>query len=156
MRTIARRGFRLVVIAAVVASSGATAQLQEQVLPRVDAATIQPATPVESGGNTSTPQAPDLFSVAAVTLQWLMANAYQLPVHRIVGGPAWVASERFHVMAKASGVPTGATMRTLLRQLIEERFQLRTHRETREMPIYNLVFARSDHRLGQGLRTASV
>jgi len=47
-------------------------------------------------------------------------------------------------------------MRALVQQLLEERFQLRTHRESRELPIYNLVFARSDHRFGPGLQVAPV
>ena len=47
-------------------------------------------------------------------------------------------------------------MRPLLRALLAERFNLTSHRETREMPVFALVRARSDGRFGPGLRELTV
>jgi uncharacterized protein (TIGR03435 family) len=44
----------------------------------------------------------------------------------------------------------------MLQDLLEDRFKLRAHRETREMPIYALALARSDGKLGEGLRVSTV
>ena len=47
-------------------------------------------------------------------------------------------------------------MRNLVRKLLADRFALKTHIETRELPIYNLVLARSDGRLGPKIKAATV
>ena len=74
----------------------------------------------------------------------------------MVGGPAWFASDRFDVAAKAEGDPPVSEIRMMLRALLEDRFQLRTHTETRDQPVYALVVARSDGKLGPGLRKAQI
>ena len=119
---------------------------------RFAAASIKPtSTPATSG-----PPVPGIYNRPFSTLQQLIVEAYDLPAYRIVGGAGWTTTDRFAVLAKAdAGVPR-ARMRAMVRQLLEERFQLRTHHESRELPIYNLVFSRADHRLGPGLRPAPV
>lgn len=47
-------------------------------------------------------------------------------------------------------------MLLLLRSLLEERFKLKAHRETHEMPIFELVVARKDGRLGPGLHKSGI
>jgi hypothetical protein len=86
-----------------------------------------------------------------------MADSPSLVRVRTLGGPDWVDSERYDINAKASiefqGGPNGPPRELLLmmRSLLEERFKLVTHREAREMPIFELVVARKDGRLGPGL-----
>jgi uncharacterized protein (TIGR03435 family) len=91
-----------------------------------------------------------------------MADIQALVPERIVGGPGWIDSERYNIDAKAStefqfapgGPPQEALL--MLRSLLEERFKLVAHREAREMPIFELVVARKDGRLGPGLHKSSV
>jgi uncharacterized protein (TIGR03435 family) len=77
---------------------------------------------------------------------------------RILGGPDWIGSERYDIVAKSSTEfrpsPDGPARELLLmmRSLLEERFKLKAHRETRELPIYELVIARADGRLGPEMR----
>ena len=46
-------------------------------------------------------------------------------------------------------------MQVAIRNLLKDRFKLVTHQETRELPVYNLVLARSDGRLGPALKESS-
>lgn len=119
---------------------------------RFEAATIKP----NQGPTTPAGRGPEFFARAGISLRLLMVYAWDVPQHRIVGGPAWMDSDRYDVLARANAAPTVAQMRTLVQQLLADRFGLRTHREAREGPTYDLVFARSDHRLGAGLRPAEV
>jgi uncharacterized protein (TIGR03435 family) len=62
----------------------------------------------------------------------------------IEGGPGWMKSDRFTVEAKTDQNPPAAVMRgPMLQALLEDRFRLKMRRETRELPIYELVIAAS-------------
>ena len=66
----------------------------------------------------------------------------------IEGGPGWVASERYTINAKAEDNANAYVMQgPLLQTLLENRFKLKIHRETREIPIYELVVAKGGPKL---------
>jgi uncharacterized protein (TIGR03435 family) len=83
------------------------------------------------------------------------ANGRRLPVlppnfraEPISGGPSWVDSERYEINAKAEGSPRTETMNgPMLQALLEDRFKLRAHRETREVPVYLLTVAKGGIKL---------
>ncbi len=77
-----------------------------------------------------------------VTLKMILQSAYVLGALQIEG-PAWLESDRFDLEAKSpAGVPDNQ-MRPMLQSLLKERFQLTSHRESREMPVYELIAAKS-------------
>lgn len=92
-------------------------------------------------------------------LRPLIQFAYRVQPFALVGGPDWIDSARFDIAAKATfepkrapaGTPPGE-MEQMVQTLLAERFKLQVHRETREMPIYALVLARRDGRVGPRLR----
>ena len=100
------------------------------------------------------------FTATNVTLRMMIRNAYQLQEFQITGGPSWIADERFDIVAKAEtgdGIgdpfraePNGQPSRgqLMIRALLADRFKLVAHNETRELPIYALVKARNDGKLG--------
>jgi bla regulator protein blaR1 len=59
----------------------------------------------------------------------------------LAGLPKWVGTDRFEVEAKAEGNPTKDQMRLMMQSLLADRFQLKMHFESREMPVYALVLA---------------
>ena len=69
----------------------------------------------------------------------------------MVGGPDWVRTGRFDITAKAADGTPPTAMGPMLQTLFAERFQLATHRDTRELPVYALVKARADGQLGSRL-----
>lgn len=85
--------------------------------------------------------------VADASVQLLLQNAYTVQPFQIEGGPEWIGAERYQIEAKAGGSASRAQMFLMLRSLLEDRFQLKTHRETRELPVYALVPARSGLKL---------
>jgi uncharacterized protein (TIGR03435 family) len=66
----------------------------------------------------------------------------------IEGGPAWIHSELYSINAKSEGTPTTEMMQgPMLQALLEDRFNLRIHRETKEVPVYALTVARGGPKL---------
>jgi uncharacterized protein (TIGR03435 family) len=94
---------------------------------------------------------PSEFRVTNVPLRILIMQAYRLSTYQLTGGPGWIDSERFDIVAKApEGSRPDQTM-LMLRGLLADRFKLKVHSETRETQIYALVLARSDGKLGPKL-----
>lgn len=86
----------------------------------------------------------------------LLLQAYRVHPTQLVGGPDWIDQERFDIVAKRPSNTTPADMPALWQSLLSDRFQLRVLRTTRDLPIYRLVLARRDGRLGAHLTKATV
>jgi len=62
----------------------------------------------------------------------------------VEGGPDWIKSERYTIEARTSQTAPAAVMRgPMLRAILEDRFKLKVRRVSREMPVYELVVAKS-------------
>jgi uncharacterized protein (TIGR03435 family) len=99
--------------------------------------------------------APDRFAATNVSVRDLIRFAYDVQDARLVGGPDWIRSERFDVVARAdrplpAWTSAGTPMPLLLmvRTLLADHFLLAVHQETRELPVYELVVAREDRKFG--------
>jgi len=97
---------------------------------------------------------------AVLTLHDLIQIAYGSPLallpSQVIGGPDWVAKERFEIIAKAEGLanaPSGGRdqLQAMMQTLVAERFRVVLRRESRQLPIFNLVLDRSDGKLGPRL-----
>src|SRR5262245_53770552 len=117
-----------------------------------DGPAFETASIKESAGPGPPNFAPDRFSRTYFTLAQLLIYTYQMSDFQIVGGPDWVRERHYDVQAKAEGRPTADKMRVMVRRLLAERFSLKTHIETRDLPRYGLVMARTDRRLGPKLQ----
>jgi uncharacterized protein (TIGR03435 family) len=84
-----------------------------------------------------------------------MVAAMVLPIRRVFGWPDGIDTERYTISAKMPDGAPLAAQQVAIRNLLKDRFKLVTHQETRELPVYNLVLARSDGRLGPTLRESS-
>jgi len=92
---------------------------------------------------------PDGRFTANTTLRMLMVHAYQVDYFQIVGGAPWVYSEHYQIEAK--GPAEKELPRPLLQSLLEDQFHLTVHRETRELPVYELTMAEAG-KLQQGAK----
>ena len=86
------------------------------------------------------------FNAVNVPLWDLIRQAYNLQRTQIVGAPDWLETARFDIIAKAEGdIPRAGPgsppgpLNFMMQDLLEDRFKLKAHRETRELPIYALM-----------------
>lgn len=93
--------------------------------------------------------------ISNVPLTNIVVNAYSIPPFRIVGAPDWISRERFDVSAKIPDNAPPGQIRSMLQGLLADRFKLKVRLETREQPVYEIVIARSDGRLGPRLKPSS-
>lgn len=63
---------------------------------------------------------------------------------QVVGGPAWMATTRFDIVATSKGLPS----LTMLKALLQDRFKVTAHVESRDSAVYALTFDRADKQLG--------
>jgi uncharacterized protein (TIGR03435 family) len=85
---------------------------------------------------------PGRLRFPAVTLKTLLMFAYDVKDFQIFG-PGWIGDERFVVQATMPTDTTQDQTRTMMRNLLTERFKAEVHRETRPLPIYSLVIAKN-------------
>ena len=76
-------------------------------------------------------------------MQNVIRNAYGVPQRfLLIGGPDWIDSDRYDMEARAEGNPSRDEMMRMLQLLLAERLKLEVHRETRDIPIYDLKVAK--------------
>jgi uncharacterized protein (TIGR03435 family) len=76
--------------------------------------------------------------ISALTLKDYLGRAYGMKIAQIFG-PDWISSDRFDIAATIPAGNTQAQVPQMLQSLLAERFQLKSHREKREFPVYALV-----------------
>ena len=123
--------------------------------PRFEAASVKPNNSPDAGINNRF--SPGRFAYVNTPLDVFISTAYRFPPDRVVGIPDWARREKFDITATHSPQYASFSEQQLamLQRLLEERFALQTHRETREMPVYELVKVRADG-LGPQLRVSSI
>ena len=99
------------------------------------------------------------WTINNATLKLLIEMAYTVQDFQIVGGSNWLGTDKWDIQAKAheGSIPTDAgaprptapnhPLTLMLQSLLEERFQLKVHREIREQPVYELTIAKSGSKM---------
>jgi uncharacterized protein (TIGR03435 family) len=99
-----------------------------------------------------------LFRATGVPFRMLMTYAYRVRDFQVIGGPSWMTSDRWDIEARAAdgAIPPGGVvpdpnrpdpMSLMVQSLLEDRFQLKFHRETKELPVYELTTAKGGSKL---------
>ncbi len=116
--------------------------------PAFDVATIKP----NNTGATSMQQLTlngRNFQTRASSLQDLITFAYEVQAKQIVGAPEWISSDRYDIAAvpDVEGAPNPAQVRTMIRKLLAERFQLKFHDDKRELSAFVLSVGKGGEKL---------
>jgi uncharacterized protein (TIGR03435 family) len=115
-----------------------------------EVASVKPSAP-DARGMFIRPGPGGGMSITNMALKELIVIAYRIQPFQISGGPSWISSNHYDVIAKPESRPSPGDNQLMLQALLADRFQLVIHRETKELPVYALVLARKDGKLGPGL-----
>lgn len=119
-------------------------------------ASVKPSNPASTGPIGVVIPALGRLTATNATLRRLVYAAYQLQSFQVFGGPGWQNTNRFDINAKAiDGSATTDQILELLKTLLADRFKLKVHTETREIPIYALAVARNDGKTGARLKPSA-
>ena len=83
----------------------------------------------------------------SASVRLLMEIAYDLQEFQVAGGPSWIDSDGYNIDAKAEGAANKSQVWLMLQSLLEDRFHLRAHRETKERPSYTLIATKGGPKL---------
>lgn len=128
--------------------------------PKFEVASVKPCKPgdLPPGGRGGAPQSsPGRLTVACQPARFFIASAYIRGAHgggtinpNIEGLPPWGSSERFTISAEVPGDASQEMMMgPMMQSLLEDRFKLKIHAESREVPVYDLTVAKGGLKLPQ-------
>jgi len=125
-----------------------------------EAASIKPQAPSSDGSIRTMVQFPPngRLTAAGATVKTLICVAYGLSDFQVLGGPNWIEEDRYDVLAtpgsaleeqlqKMKSDDNTQAKRQMLQALLADRFKLILHHDTKELPIYGLVVAKSGSKL---------
>jgi uncharacterized protein (TIGR03435 family) len=90
------------------------------------------------------------FVATGIPIRLLIGLAYNVRDFQITGGPSWINGQAYDINAKAETTKDRVTMeemRPMFKALLAERFALKAHEETKEMPVYELLAGKNGHKL---------
>ncbi|MGA2117651.1 MAG: TIGR03435 family protein [Bryobacteraceae bacterium] len=111
--------------------------------PAFEVATIKPSDPTRPG-KIFTVRGRDVVTINT-TLNDLITTAFNIHTRQITGGPAWLDSDRYDVTGRPDvpGQPNFAQIKIMLQKLVADRFQLKFHREKKELAVYAIGIAKT-------------
>ena len=123
-----------------------TAQTGTPAALEFEVASIKPSQPGARGPTFYNPT-PERFAITSVTAKALIAYAYDLRDFQVSAGPGWLGSNPYDIVAKPQGEVSAERVMAMTRSLLAERFHLKLHRESNEMPVFALLIAKEGLKL---------
>jgi uncharacterized protein (TIGR03435 family) len=109
---------------------------------KFEVATLKPSQPLQpnDGGPFGIRSAPGgvRYLAGQCPLNIMLTVAFHIKTDQILGAPAWIASDRFDMNAKAEKPSTIDELHMMLINLLVERFHMKFHMEKKELPLYAL------------------
>src|SRR5438876_413095 len=82
------------------------------------------------------------YELRNATMVDLITKAYNVTDDKVSGGPTWLASDRFDVIAKTPAGVTVDTARLMLQKLLTDRFGLKVHNDNKPLPVFVLTMGK--------------
>lgn len=130
----------------VLSAPAVRAQSQPDSKPAFEVASIKPNTSadrrvsfqISPGGR---------LAITNGSAKMLITMAYNLKPHQLEGAPNWLDTERYDITAKGGAGEREDQLKLMAQSLLEDRFKLKFHRVTKEMPVYALVAGKNGPKL---------
>ena len=122
------------------------AVLAQDASTKFDVATVRPSN-APSGTGMNNLRDPVQATWTNTPFKQLLTQAYRVQGDTIIGGPAWINSDRWDIIAKTEKPATRAQQWEMLKPLLADQFKLQVHTETRQLPEYELVLAKGGAKL---------
>ncbi len=119
-----------------------TRQMAADANPAFEVATIKPSVPNSPGQGLNVGRGGgNAFTTLNLPVSELIKFAYAMHGKQVTGGPSWIESEKYDILAKpdAPGMPNATQLRSMVQKLLKERFGLEFHREKKELSAYVLT-----------------
>lgn len=96
----------------------------------------------------------DRYVLRDATLVDLIATAYGVENDKVVGGPSWLDTDRFDVIAKAPPTTTPETIKQMMQSMLAERFKLFLHADTKPLSVFVLSVGKGKPKLKEAAEGA--
>ena len=106
-----------------------------------------PEPPMEHTGMAQFTSPGGRFTARATTVKFLLEWAYGIQTSQHSGGPDWIGTDRYDIVAKAEGNATDDQMKVMVQTLLADRFQLKLHHEQKEISAYVLSVGKNAPKL---------
>jgi bla regulator protein blaR1 len=119
--------------------------------PKFEVASVKASDPQDPRTFMVTPPNGSRFSTTGASLKFLIGIAYEKAPAQVSGGPSWLDTDRFEIDARPDTAVPGLEgykrTKLMLQSLLEERFKLAVHTETRQESVYELVLTKTGSKL---------
>ena len=122
---------------------------------RFEVASVKPSPADQRNGNSGGHSGSGRLTMTNVTLKRYIMGAYGVGPNQILGGPDWLDSDRYDIVAKADQPVGDGILMAMLQTLLAERFKLAIHRENRPIQAYILEVAKNGPKLEKAGDAAS-
>jgi uncharacterized protein (TIGR03435 family) len=107
--------------------------------PKFEVASLKPSQPGGRGGGIRPSAGGDRYDATNISLKLMITVAYRVKTEQVVGGPDWMNTDFYDMKAKAEKPSSIEDLHLMLQDLLADRFKLKFHRDTKEMPVYGLT-----------------
>ena len=108
-----------------------------------EVASIKPTKPGGKGGGMRVMPGGQEFVSQGMSLKFMIAFMYWVPMRQVTGGPAWIDNDQWDIAAKADHPRDLDDLREMFRNMLTDEFQLKLHKDVKEGPVYALTVDKS-------------
>ena len=125
------------------------ARMAKDAKPAFEVATIKPSDPARPG-KLFTVRGQEVVTINTTAMD-LIKMCYDVHPRQIVGGPAWLESDKYDLNGKPDvpGQPNVAQIKMMMQKLLADRFQLKFHRDKKELSVYAITVGKSGAKISK-------